>query len=367
MGSAGPWICTTIRPLPGKWGASGKSATSIPTPLPETLFQIRTDFHLFHTASPNFHPRRPIKPNNPAPYLRTVTGRCQGRDKTRRSPLIPALAQIAPAQLPNPPQPRAIGSALIKAKRRGAQTVLDDFRLSGSCRVLFPRRRDAVLEAVLLNTSGGVTGGDVLETVATAGAGTALTLTTQAAERAYRSIDTRPGRIQTRLTLDQGARIDWLPQETILFDGSALRRSLDIHMARDARLLMVEPMIFGRTAMGETLRNATLQDHITVFQGDQLVFADRVRLSGDVQAHLDRPAIAGGARATAAVLLAAPNAESYLDRLRGMLPDNCGASLIREGLLFARLLAPDGHALRQILIPVLRALRGADLPRTWML
>ena len=371
MGSAGPRCRPTIRPLPGKWGASAKSATSIAAPFPATLFQIRPDFHLRRAASPKIHRQQPLKPNNPAPNLRTVTGHCQGLGKTRRSPLIAALAQISPAQSPNLPQPRAIGSALIKTKRRDTQTVLDDFRLSGSCRVLFPRRpshrRDPALEAVLLNTSGGVTGGDAFETDATAGTGTALTLTTQAAERAYRSIDARPGRIRTRLTLHDGARVDWLPQETILFDGSALTRSLTIHMAKNARLLMVEPMIFGRTAMGETIRDATLQDHISLYRDGQLVFADRVRLNGDVQAHLDRPAIAGGARAMAAILLAAPNAESHLDHMRGRLPPDCGVSLIRDGLLFARLLASDGHALRQILIPVLRALRGADLPRTWML
>lgn len=282
--------------------------------------------------------------------------------RTTISVLAPPLAFAPSAQ-----QPRTVGTALLSSKLRDGLSVLDDFRLSGACRMLFPRRRDGVLEAVMLNTSGGITGGDTISTQITAAAHTNLTLTSQAAERAYRSIDAQPGRIRTQIDLHSGARLDWLPQETILFDGCALDRALDIDLAPDARLLMVEPMIFGRIAMGETIRQAHLTDRITLRRAGQVIFADRVTFSGDVQAHLDRAAIAGGARAMASILIADPMAQTHLATLRDMLPPTCGASLIHDGLLFARLLAADGHALRQILIPVLRALRGADLPRTWML
>lgn len=266
-----------------------------------------------------------------------------------------------------PAQPRAIGTALIRTKRRGARTVLDDFRLSGSCRVLFPRRDAPGCEAVLLNTSGGVTGGDRFDVAAIAGPDTALTLTTQAAERAYRSNDALPGRIRTRLSLQDGARLDWLPQETILYQGAALDRALRIDMQGTSRLLLVEPMIFGRTAMGETVTSARLTDRISIRRDGRLLLEDRIRLTGNIQAQLNRPGLAGGARAMAALVYAGPDADTKLAPLRALLPETCGASLIRDGLLFARLLGEDGHALRQILLPALRALRGADLPRTWML
>lgn len=260
----------------------------------------------------------------------------------------------------------------MRCKRRDDVSVLDDFRLSGSSRVLFPhanraRVSNAPLEAVILNTAGGVTGGDRFETTAEARVGSHLTLTTQAAERIYRSVDQSPGKVTTHLTLEDNARLDWLPQETILFEGAALQRRLTINMATSARFLMVEPLIFGRTAMGETIHNAHFSDHVTIRRNDALLFADRVHLSDDAQAQLDRRAIAGGARAMATLLLAAPDAGRFLEPLRSLLPTTGGASLIRDGLLFARLLAKDGHLLRQSLIPALTLLHGASLPRTWML
>lgn len=275
---------------------------------------------------------------------------------------IPALAHISPQ-----PQPRAIGHALVCSKLREGQSVLDDFRLSGSSRVLFPQGRRDALEAVLLNTSGGLTGGDDFSTEIVAGTGSHVTVTTQAAERAYRSIDANPAQVRTTIDVQAEARVNWLPQETIVFDGAHVDRSLDVTLASDAHLLMVEPMIFGRTAMGETVHDASITDRITIRRNHRLLFADRIAMSGDLQAHLDRPTIAGGNRAMAALLYAAPDAERHLAPLRRLLPDTCGVSLIRDGLIFARLLGEDGHALRQNLIPALRHLRGTDLPRTWML
>ncbi len=285
--------------------------------------------------------------------------------KTWRRPISALAKYEEPA--PQAAQPRARGTALLQSKLRGTASVLDDFRLSGSSRVLFPKRADQTLEAVLLNTSGGLTGGDVFATEIIAGENSHLIMTTQAAERAYCSNDIQPARVRTNLTLKAGSKLDWLPQETILFEGSSIDRELSIDMASDARLLLVEPMIFGRLAMGETLRQANLFDRISLRRDGKLEFVDRVRLSGDIHAQLDRTAIATGARAMASVLIASPDAERHLDPLRALLPPSCGASLIQDGLLFARLLAVDSHALRQILIPALRLLRGADLPRTWML
>ncbi len=260
----------------------------------------------------------------------------------------------------------------MRCKRRDDLSVLDDFRLSGSSRVLFPhanriRAAEAPLEAVMLNTAGGVTGGDRFQITAEARAHSHLTLTTQAAERIYRSVDNAPGKVTTQLNLADHARLDWLPQETILFEGAALQRRLCVDMAASARFLMVEPLIFGRTAMGETIHNAHLSDHITIRRDNALLFADRMHLSDDAQAQLDRPAIGGGARAMATLLLAAPDAGLFLEPLRTLLPATGGASLIRDGLLFARILAKDGHILRQSLLPALTLLHGASLPRTWML
>jgi urease accessory protein len=267
-----------------------------------------------------------------------------------------------------PSQPRALGAASVGVGTRQGRTALQTLRQSGSLKLLFPRVTDtSEVLAVSVNTAGGITGGDRFDLTAEARQGSQLTLTTQAAERIYRASGAQVGRVRTQLSIGDGARLDWLPQETILFDRSALRRRLDIEMAADATVLMVEPLVFGRAAMGETLRQVTLNDHVRLRRGGDLVFADAIRLRGDAGAQLANPFRAAGAGASASVLFAAPNAAAFLPRLRALLPDGAGASLIRPGILFARLLAADSLLLRRSLIPVIQVLRGAPIPKTWTL
>ncbi len=218
-----------------------------------------------------------------------------------------------------------------------------------------------------LNTSGGVTGGDRFSIDARAEAHARLTLTTQAAERIYRAQPGDTGRIDTRLTVGAGSRIDWLPQETILFDRASLRRRLTVDMASDATLLLVEPLMFGRRAMGETLDQIALSDRIDIRRAGALLFTDATRIDGNVPDLMQGQATGSGAGAMATLILAAPGAEAALDPLRAALPDRGGASMIREDLIVARILAEDSFALRAALIPILTKLNGGDLPRTWML
>ena len=238
--------------------------------------------------------------------------------------------------------------------------------MSGSSKLLFPRALDA-LQAVYLNSSGGVTGGDAFDITATAREGAHLAITTQAAERVYRALPGETGHVDTRLTLEAGARLDWLPQETILFDGAALDRRLSVEMAGDARLLLCEPLIFGRAAMGESVTELRHADRIDIARAGRLVWSDRLRLNGDAAACLADPAIAEGARAMATVVLAAPGAAAQVAPLRGMLPETGGVSALDPDLLVLRLLAIDGFELRRHLCPILRRLSGAELPRPWMI
>lgn len=238
---------------------------------------------------------------------------------------------------------------------------------SGSLKALFPRPRGEGLEAVLVNTAGGITGGDRFRVDATAGTGTRLTLTSQAAERAYRAVPGAAGRMETRLQVDPGARLDWLPQETILYDGCNYDRRLDVDMAPDARLLLVEPLVFGRAAMGEVLSDARFTDRIEVRRADVPLYLDRIVLDGDIAARLARPFTANGAGAMATLLFAAPEAEAQLAPLRALLPETGGASLLGPDLLVARILATDSFELRRSLVPALTRLTGHDLPRPWMM
>jgi len=266
-------------------------------------------------------------------------------------------------------QPRAIGTVRLSAKPgpAGRSDAVSTLRMSGSFKALFPRPQGQALEAVLVNTAGGVTGGDRFSTEAAAGPGAALTLTTQAAERAYRAVGLVPARIATRLSARDGSRLAWLPQETILFEGAFLKRSLEAEFSASARFLMVEPVVFGRAAMGEELHGARFHDRVRLRRDGELVWFDALRFEGDLAAQMDRPALGAGARAMANLIYAGPDAEAFLGPLRALLPETAGASLVRDGLLAARLLAPDSYLLRRSLIPALKLLNRNEIPRPWML
>lgn len=264
-------------------------------------------------------------------------------------------------------QPRARGQVRLTLKPGPAGGAIDALRMSGSLKLVFPRPTGRAFDAVLVNTAGGVTGGDRFVTEAGAQAGTHLAITTQAAERAYRASGDTPGRISTHLSLGPGAHLAWLPQETILFEGAHLVRRLHVDMAADARFLMVEPVVFGRAAMGEELRDARFHDRVEINRAGAPLWLDAVRLEGDLAAQMDRAVFGKGARAMASLVYAGPDAEAFLDRLRALLPDTAGASLVRDGLLAARLLAPDSYTLRQSLVPALKLLNHDEIPRPWML
>lgn len=275
---------------------------------------------------------------------------------------------LLPQELSNSPPaalPRARGRMILTAKARDGRGVIDRFRTSGCLKALYPAPGRA-LEAIMINTSGGLTGGDRLSVQVAAGPGSALSLTTQAAERAYRAAS-GTARVETRAKVAEGARLLWLPQELILFDGAALDRRLQIDLAPDARLLMVEPLVFGRRAMGERLTSLTLRDRIEIRRARQPLYMDRLYLTGDAETRLSRPALAQAGRAMASALLVDPRAEALLDRVRAHLPETGGASLLAADVLTLRIVAEDVFALRRALVPILEILKGGALPRSWSL
>lgn len=266
-----------------------------------------------------------------------------------------------------PPLQRAFGAGRIKAKAEAGTTRLERLYQDGCAKIRLPRDHAATsLEAVLINTAGGLTGGDRLGWRAEAGPGAALTLTTPACEKVYRA---RDGRAETTvaLTLGAGARLDWLPQETILFDGGALSRRLEADLAADARLLVVEAVVLGRTAMGESVRRGELRDRWRIRRDGRLIFADDLAFSGAVADLADRAPLLAGGRAFASLLLVAQDAERLLVPLRQVIGDAGGSSAF-EGKLFCRIAAADGLALRRALLPALKVLQdGEPCPRVWRL
>lgn len=260
---------------------------------------------------------------------------------------------------------RARGSGRIAVTAEGGVTRLARLYQDGCGKIRLPRdARAEGLEAVLINSSGGLTGGDRMEWAAEVAGGARLTLSTQACEKVYRA---RDGVAEQRvaLTVGEGARLDWLPQETILFDGGALARTLEADLAEGARLLAVEAVILGRTAMDETVRLGALHDRWRIRREGRLIFADDLRLDGPIADLAAKAPILAGGRAFASLLLVADDAQRLLPPLRAALGHHGGASAF-DGKLFARVTAPDGFALRQALLPALEILRdGAPLPRIW--
>ncbi len=276
---------------------------------------------------------------------------------------LPAVLMRAATPLD---QPRAIGKAIVSSKAGPFGSTLDRLRQSGALKLLFPKTADA-FQAIVVNTAGGITGGDDFHLHATAGAGAHLTLTSQAAERAYRAQAGQIGHVDNRLHVEDGGSLFWLPQETILYNEAALHRRLVVDLAGNARFLMVEPVLFGRRAMGEDVTTLQFRDRVEIRREGMPLYHDGVTLEGSVGQVLDRPATGNGARAMASLVYVDPSAAGRLATVRAHLGAVGGASLLQTDVLVARILAEDGFALRRALLPVLDLLTDNTLPQSWRL
>ncbi|WP_244631228.1 urease accessory protein UreD [Aureimonas sp. ME7] len=262
---------------------------------------------------------------------------------------------------------RGRASALVGPVRRGdaEPTAIRRLHQAGCLKLRFPRLPGGACEAVVINTSGGLTGGDHLDLALCVEPRGVLTVTTQACERIYRSRGDAAD-MNVSLVVGPGATLSYLPQETILFDGGRLSRSLDVEARADSRFLLVESVVLGRTAMGETVREGEIRDRWRVRRDGRLVFADHLRLAGALGERMTEGAVLDGAASWSTILHQGPGADELVPRLREILGDHGGASLV-DGLLVARLVAADGYALRQRLMPALALLAQAPLPRVWSL
>jgi urease accessory protein len=142
---------------------------------------------------------------------------------------------------------------------------------------------------------------------------------------------------------------------------------LEAEVAEDSKFLMVEPLIFGREASGETLKSCHLDDSVCITTGNKPIYIDRVKLNGDITAILKRPAVANGGRAMASIVLVDPRAKETLADINALLPTSAGASLLADNILVARLLCADSFALRNALLPILKHLTHNAIPKNWRL
>lgn len=260
---------------------------------------------------------------------------------------------------------RARGRAAVEFARVGGRTALRGLHQSGCAKAFLPRIHGPVPEVVFLNTAGGLTGGDRFGLSARLGADTSAVLTTQTAERAYRSAGGAAD-VRVSLAAGPGARLAWLPQETILFDGASLHRTTELSLAADAEAVLAETVVLGRAAMGETVTRVALRDTRRVERDGIPVYLDPFAID---TVDLSRPGAAGlgGARNFATLAYLARGAEDALGPLRAVLAEEGveAAASAWDGRLVLRARAFEAFPLRRMLARAITTLRRAPLPRVW--
>lgn len=263
---------------------------------------------------------------------------------------------------------RSHGEAKVAIAMRGGRAALSGLYQRGSAKAFLPLGGGAPAEVVFLNTSGGLTGGDSLRFSLTVAPDLALTATTQTAERAY-AASSGQAMVEVALDVAQAGRLDWLPQETILFENSHLHRRTTITLAADANCLMAETLVLGRHAMGETLSAARLIDRRQILRGGRPVWSDTLALGPGALTDRSLPALLGAARCYAVIAFVAQGAEDAAPALRPLLPNpDCDTAVSAwNGRLILRLAAPDLWPLKQQMARLLSQLRGRPLPRVWQM
>ena len=262
---------------------------------------------------------------------------------------------------------RATGHIRLSVRAASGASRRARVHEAGSLRVRFPNSQsEGTLDAVIVNTAGGMTGGDRFGLDFDVGGGAQLSVTTAAAEKVYRSLgpDTN---VDVKLTVGEDAALVWLPQETILFDQVRLRRTIDVALGGSAHLLLAEAIVFGRGAMGEIVSFGHLVDRWRVRRDGVLVFAETLRMDGAIADRLaGRPVAAGGA--AIAGVLKIPGGEEAVAAVNAMQQSFAGevGASAWNGLALARLVARDGAALRHDLAAVATAWTAKPLPRLWL-
>lgn len=262
---------------------------------------------------------------------------------------------------------RAEGHTRIAFRTRSGTTRLATLFQEGCAKARLPSTPPGhAPEAILINTAGGLAGGDRLKIEIALSEGATAVITTQACERVYRS-NGAAASVSNSLRVEAGARLAWLPQETILFDGSRLDRTLEADIEGDGELVAVEAFLFGRTAMGETVRGGALHDRWRIRRDGRLIFADDFRIEGAIAEQIRHAATLDSAIAVATVLYAGAEPERWLEPARAVIGETGGASAW-GGKFLARIVAESGLALRRRLEPLLSILLPHQpMPKVWQL
>lgn len=255
----------------------------------------------------------------------------------------------------------AIDLAIVAGK-------LERFYQSGSAKIFMPKTYAATIEAVLVNTAGGLTGGDDFQVRLSADSDTHLTVSTQTAERIYRALGHQHANMRIDMELTGAASLHWLPQETILFDGARFSRQLNVEMNEGASFLASEMMVFGRTAMNEAVLKGSLQDQWRIRRGGKLIHAEALRLDGEIAQKLSQVASATSSICLSTILYISRDAEACVNAVRIFFkdyPEVKTAVTAWDGKLIIRSLGNDTAQLKKLLAQFIEQFRKIANPRVW--
>ncbi len=251
---------------------------------------------------------------------------------------------------------RARGGVRLSMATSGIRTLREE----GSLKIRLP---SGTSQAILINTAGGIAGGDHYAIEVEATGESRLSVSSQAAERVYRTLGPM-ARVNVTHRVRDRARLVWLPQETILFESSGLSRSLDVEIDGTASFLGMESTVLGRRESGEVLQHIAFREHWSVRRDGKLLQSERLAIDGALPRGT---AELGNAGAFATLLLVAPDAEARIEDCRARLGERSGVSAW-DGRLVVRLLEEDGFRLRKRLLHLLPVLlSAADIPRVWLI
>jgi urease accessory protein len=281
--------------------------------------------------------------------------------------------KVLAANLSDKDLQRADGSGriVLSGSEKGTR-IMDVFQRS-PIRIMFPRTGGgAVEEAVLINTAGGIAGGDRLECSVTALVDASIAVTSQAAEKVYRALN-EPARIATKLKVCEAAKLAWLPQETIVFNWARLSRETEIDLSSGAELLALEWLVLGRAAHGENMVGGHITDSWRVKKDGRLIWTDTFRATDETFPHLHRRALLSNRRAIATLIYFGPDLDTRLESVREIassLECDCAATSV-GGLIIVRFAANVssnlGLALRSFLQQFGRELGPGPfrVPKMW--
>jgi urease accessory protein len=244
---------------------------------------------------------------------------------------------------------------IVLGSSEGRTQIIDVFQKS-PVRVMFPTVPGCKIEeAVLINTGGGIAGGDRIEYDLAAIQNASISVSTQAAEKVYRALD-EPARLSTRLKITEAAKLAWLPQETILFDAARICRNTEIEVSSGSELLAVEWVFLGRAAYGEVMTGGHILESWRVKRDGRLIWADSFRVTDSVFEHLHRKVLRAQYKAIGTLIYFGPHLDTRMEFLRAIAPSlecRCAVTAV-NGLMIIRFAAELSCDLRLALRSLLQ-------------